>query len=286
VNAPVQSSAPPRTNQQARKTLGRVSQPHCQRPASSLQFWLRIGTVIGVAGCSEDTGQVTFRVTLPEQFSNPPAEMLLTRFYVARIADSLGARANVPKPDFSALESELTDFRPARSEVLDSLQSEWFSVRQGIVHLADSLRDVGRDAPGYAAAYDRLRTLHIQVTSRETDLERRMSQLVSPDRVNLARQAMAAADSLRAWETGALAAFPHLMDSLSGILGSALVLPLPSDGQIKRRLATGRWWVAMRIPHSDNPFLEYYWETSFSLNRLIPVVVPLDERHMTVRWRH
>ncbi len=248
--------------------------------------WLFIGAILGFAGCLENSGHVTVHVTLPPSLSNPTGALLLTRFDLSQVIDSLGTMADVPKPDFSALEEELMDFRPARSEALDSLQSEWFSVRQDVVHLADSLRRIGRDAPGYSAAYDRLRVLHTQVTSRERALEQRMGQLVPASRIDLARRAMGAADSLRAWEHQALAGLPTLLDSLTGDLGPTVIDQLTADGQFERQLATGRWWVAMRISHPTNPFLEYYWETSFTLNRWIPVVVPVSERHMTLRWRH
>ncbi len=248
--------------------------------------WLFIGAILSFAGCRDNSAHVTVRVALPLTLSNPAGELLLTRFDLSRVIDSLSTIADVPKPDFSALEQELMDFRPARSEALDSLQSEWFSVRQDVVRLADSLRRIGRDAPGYSGAYDRLRGLHTQVTSRERALEERMGQLVPASRIQLARRAMAAADSLRAWEDQALAGLPTLLDSLTGALGPAVVVQLPADGRFERELATGTWWVAMRISHPENPFLEYYWETSFTLNRWIPVVVPVNERHMTLRWRH
>lgn len=227
------------------------------------------------------------------RFQPPPAvdpsdvTLVLLPFDLDALIDSVGGASPIPKPDFGDLEREMRGLRTEDPDQVEDLESEWRTLRNRITELADSLGDTERTEPGYAAAYGRLRTLYADLTARESELERRLRALMSSDQVRFAQRALSSSDSLRAWERGALANLPRAIEAESARTGRQTVMIDWAEGTERHEhLAPGRWWVVLRVTHPENTFLEYYWSVPFSVNRLVPVVVPIGPRNTVIRWRH
>ncbi len=202
------------------------------------------------------------------------------------LLDSLERLAGAPKPAFPDLERELEGYTPPDAAAAERLIAQWRRTREPVEALADSLRGMDRDGPGYAESYARFRRLYEALRLEEASLERQYRSLSSAD-TDLARRAAAAADSLRQWEASAFADYETAVRQAEAAAGRVAATGTTDvNGRITIELAPGRWWLVARQPHPTNPFQERYWTVGFSTNRLVPVVVPISHRNVTLRWRH
>lgn len=213
-------------------------------------------------------------------------EILLLPVDVQAILDSLNVAAREPRPEFEQLERELWQYRPANQTAVDSLRREWARARRGVELLADSLSRLPRESAAYDEHYRRFRDLYIGLSKEERAFEIRFRELVGDAR-DLATRAAAASDSLRRWERVAYAPIDSLLVAAAASTDRQdTILFTDQDGRVSLELRPGRWWIVARVPHPENPFLEYYWNVPFVVNPLVPVAVPATERQALERWRH
>ncbi|MCH7876568.1 MAG: hypothetical protein IH965_14895, partial [Gemmatimonadetes bacterium] len=59
-----------------------------------------------------------------------------------------------------------------------------------------------------------------------------------------------------------------------------------ANGRADFVLEPGRWWLVLRVPHSENPFLEYRWEVPLVVRGHRPLRVPIFDNNVEIRWRH
>lgn len=213
-------------------------------------------------------------------------EILLIPVDIESILDSLRGASSEPKPAFDALERELKHYQPANPTAIDSLRAEWARARRDVGLLSDSLSRLPRESSAYATQYRRFRDLYIELSRNERAFELRFRELVGDAR-DLAHRAVAASDSLRRWERSAYAAVDSILEISMRRIGRSDTIVFTDDvGHASLRLLPGQWWLVARVPHPGNPFLEYYWNVPFIVNRLVPVAVPVTQRHVSERWRH
>ena len=195
------------------------------------------------------------------------------------ILDSLERASSEPRPQFPELEAELMGFQRSNPDSIAEFRAGWIDTRNEVARLADSLNEIGRAAPGYAAAYARFRAAYAVLARTEAGLEREMRNELAEDR-ELARRAAAAADSVRRWERKAYRDFAHLTDAFDEVR-------VTTDGTGKARveLATGRWWIVAHAADRENPFLEFSWNIPIVVSAVVPVVVPVASHNVTLRWR-
>jgi len=196
-----------------------------------------------------------------------------------RILDSLERASSEPRPQFPELEAELMGFRRSNPHSIEESRADWINTREEVARLADSLNEIGRAAPGYAAAYARFRTAYAILARTEAGLEREMRNELAEDR-DLARRAAAAADSVRRWERKAYRDFAHLTDAFDDVR-----VTTDSAGNARVELAPGRWWIVAHVADRENPFLEFSWNIPIVVSSVVPVVVPVSSHNVTLRWR-
>ncbi len=230
------------------------------------------------AACSGPNGTLEVRAVLDGTPQNG-LEIAVLPYDAERILDSLERASPDPRPEFSELDATLRAFRRADPDSIAALHSDWTETRQIVDRLADSLNQIGRADPGYAAAYARFRAAYRRLAGTEAGLESRMRTELADDR-DLAQRAAAAADSVRRWERTALRDFSRLTASLEEVL-----VTTDSVGRARFSLSPGRWWVVARVSDPDNPFLEFSWNVPVVVSSLVPIVVPVGDHNVSLRWR-
>ena len=251
-------------------------------PAAGLvtaALWLLAG------GCRQDT-----QITVAAQWDGgqPIADLdvVALPFDPDRILDSLTAAAPTPPPAFPELKQEMEAYTPPADDPYEALNRPWRLLRDSVEALSDSLFAMDRTSPGYAAAYARFRTLYGRLSERAAERDRALRR-VNGDRVALARRAATAADSLRAWEYTAFAAYPELAGEAVVTSGRDVVEGTTVEhGLAVLALAPGRWWLIARTPDVANPFMEYYWSVPATATRVLPIRVPITPANGVRRWRH
>lgn len=236
-------------------------------------------------GCPA-TGDLTIRAR--DESGRPLGGLAVTALPVDadRILDSLEAAASTPRPRFPELEAAMASYRPKERPVFAQLERAWLATRDSVERLADSLRGMNRAAPAYREAYNRLRALYSRLGKLTVERDQAARSLMRNDR-ELAQRAAAAADSLRRWERAAFAAFPDLLTRAVATSGrEPHQLVLDSSGESTVQVQPGRWWLYARLPDSENPFQELYWNTSVTTNRWVPTVALISPRNAKRRWRH
>jgi hypothetical protein len=239
-----------------------------------------------VGGCAG--GDVEVEVHAVSEIGGPLAELEVRAlpFDPDRILDSLGRVALAPRPRFHTLESEMAVYRRPSTEALESLGVEWRTTYDSVVRLADSLRSVSSQSAGYATAYDGLRRLYQRLAQRASDRDAEFQERIGDDR-ELAVRAGAAADTLRAWEREAYAAFPALADSAVARSGRPpRQARTDAGGHLVLTLEPGSWWLIARREKPENPFIEYYWKVGIVLSPVGPKAVPILPDNRVTRWRH
>ena len=203
-----------------------------------------------------------------------------------RLLDSLTAAAATPRPTFAALERQFDSYRLPDAQALRSQDQEWQATRDSVRRLADSLNAAGRDARGYAPAYQRLGELYRRLTQQTAEREARWRDQIGPHR-NLAAEAAAAADSIRAWERVAFADYPMLAELAAlRTWREHHEVVTGANGIARVTLGPGRWWVTARLRDPDNPYQEYFWNIPLVAGRFGPRRVPLPLESAQRRWRH
>ncbi len=201
------------------------------------------------------------------------------------IIDSLG-RFHHPRPSFPALEADVRAYRPSDGTAEVALLDDWRRARAAVDHLTDSLATLDRSTEAYASAYERFRGLYAELAREEAGIERSYRETGGPVR-ELVGRAIAAADSVRAWEALALAPLDSLIDAELATSGRAEHrINLSAGRDTRLRLPPGAWWVLARIPHPENPFLEYFWYVPVRVNTMAPTTVPLRRQNVILRWRY
>ncbi len=230
------------------------------------------------SACAGSQGTVELRADF-EAASLRNHEIVALPYDPERILDSLERASSEPRPQFPELEAELMGFRRSNPDSITEFRADWIDTREEVARLADSLNEIGRAAPGYAAAYARFRAAYTILARTEAGLEREMRNELAEDR-ELARRAAAAADSVRRWERKAYRDFGHLTDAFDEVL-----VRTDSTGKARVELSPGRWWIVARAADRENPFLEYSWNIPIVVSAVVPVVVPVSSRNVTLRWR-
>ena len=206
-------------------------------------------------------------------------EIVALPYNAERLLDSLERVAADPRPDFSELEAELQAYTRKDPDSVAALSSEWADARRAVADLADTLNAMGRGSAGYSRAYGRFRSAYDALSGREAELESRMRRELGSDR-ELALRAGAAADSLRRWEEEAYRDFPDLVAAYDEV-----VTTTDPAGHLTVTLEVGAWWLLARYPHPQNPFVEFAWSVPVVVSSLVPVVAPLANHNVTLRWR-
>ncbi len=239
-------------------------------------------------GCAGDADLI---VRLVRQPGIPVAGLEITVFPVdpEALLDSLAAAARRPRPDFSALEREMANFRGEESRdttgAIHALRA-WDATRDSVEALADTLRALDRASLAYREAYGRLRGLYDRLGQRGAERDRAVRGGSRGER-DLALRAGRAADSLRRWEQVAYADFADRLERAVRQSGRDVrQVATDSAGVAEIALPRGRWWVQARVRDPKNPFLERSWSVPVTLTRLVAVAVPLLERTAITRWRH
>lgn len=237
-------------------------------------------------GCAERAVPIDVHAALSDSEPLVGVEITALPYDPERLLDSLAAADSTPRPDFSALESELLAFhRPPAPATDDETDRAWRATQDTVRRLADSLRRADRRSPGYAAAYGRFRQLYRRLVERAGARDASLRELTADVR-SLAERAGRAADSLRAWERGAYAGF----DSAAALAVRAsgrvtLAVETDADGWARFELPSGDWWLVLRSPHPENPFTEYRWDAPLTVSGF-PIRVPLTLHNARPAWRH
>jgi hypothetical protein len=239
----------------------------------------------GALACSGRAVPVDVRASLGDSAPLAEVEIVALPYDPERLLDSLAAAYPVPRPDFSALEAELREFRRPAVVEEDGAVRALEATRDSVRRLADSLRRVDRRAPGYAAAYGRFRQLYRRLMERSGARDVALRSLTADVR-NLAERAGRAADSLRAWEREAYAGFDSVAAGAEAAAGrSGVSAHTGGDGWGRLRLPPGAWYLVLAVPDPENAFLEYAWDVSVTVAGF-PIRVPLGEDNARRRWRH
>ncbi|MFQ5702554.1 MAG: hypothetical protein ACE5HT_00875 [Gemmatimonadales bacterium] len=213
-------------------------------------------------------------------------EVTAVPFDLQQLYDSLTLAAEVARPSFPELMVELESYRKPEEHQLDALGAAWRETRHSVMQLADSLRLVPNGAPGYAAAYSRLRQKYRDLARRAADRDRAFRKQIGDDH-ELAVRAAAAADRIRAWEKKAFAGLPQIADSASARAGRGWSRNVTdSSGTARMRLSPGKWWFSASYPQRNNPFWEYYWNVPVVLRSIGPTVISLYIGNVGTSWRH
>ena len=245
-------------------------------------------TAIALISTGCQVSQVHIEVHASLQDGQPLAgiEIAAVPFDPDRILDSLTLASSTPRPSFPELEAELRAYRrPAENQIQD-VGTAWRATRDSVRQLADSLNAVGTTSPGYARAYARLREQYRRLAQRAVERDVAFFERIGDDS-RLAVRAAAAADSLRAWEQRAYAAFPAVADFALRHSGRSTHREIANEeGIADFALSPGPWWFIARTTDPNNPFSEYYWSVPAVLRAVGPIRIPLDRRNTTARWRY
>lgn len=203
-----------------------------------------------------------------------------------RILDSLESMADVPRPAFDSLEAAILAFEPSDENAAGEIDAPWLALRDTVSALSDTLSGMDRRTTEYAQVYERFRALYARYTV-STAARDRARRALDGDDVQLVRWAQAAADTLRAWERTAYAGYDDAVAaSIIAARRPAHETITDSRGEARLTLEPGRWWLVVRVPDAENPFLQYYWNVRVRASRWLSATVPLTERNGTRRWRH
>ncbi|MDH3289745.1 MAG: hypothetical protein OEO20_14290 [Gemmatimonadota bacterium] len=236
-------------------------------------------------GCDGET-EILVRAAWEDGRPVPELDITALPFDPDRLLDSLAAIAPNPRPSFTELEQELRAYARPTDDPYEELNRPWRALRDSVVALSDSLFATDREAPHYAAMYERFRRSYARLADRAAERDAAMRQLGASD-LGLARRAQAAADSLRRWEYEAYEGYADAAAAAIAHAG-ARVVETSTDGEGRAVLGVepGRWWLVARLPDPDNPFLEYYWSVAVTVTRLVPVRIPMDPGTGERRWQH
>jgi hypothetical protein len=239
-----------------------------------------------MSACSGAGTRVELHAFLAEGEPIVGMEILSLPFDPDRITDSLTRTANKPRPTFPELRAEMAAYRRPGAARLHEIGTSWRATRDSVKHLADSLNQVSPDAPGYAAAYERLRQKYRRLAQRQAERDVAFREQMGDDR-DLALRASDAADSLRQWESEAYADFPALADSALACSGREPQEGVTdAAGRLTLVLEPGPWWLIARMRDEENPFSERYWNVAVVMSNLGPLRIPLSESNSLRRWRH
>jgi hypothetical protein len=238
------------------------------------------------AGCSPADATVEVVAFLDESGPLVNLEITALPFDPAHILDSLASASPTPKPSFPELEAEMAAYRRPDATQLREIGTAWRVTRDSVARLADSLRLLAPDSPGYSQAYERLRSQYQRLAQRAVERDAQFRAQVGEDR-DLALRASAAADSLRAWEQIAYADFPVLVDSVVARTGHEPQTAVTDEhGVAALVLPPGAWWLVAAMANRDNPFIERHWNVGLTVSAFGPTKIPLFDRNGATRWRH
>lgn len=254
-----------------------------RRPRKALPPWSI--AVLAAAACSDPS-----RVVIEASLGDRPLEGLevaVLPFNPSRVLDSLARSASVERPDFSELEAALLSYRLQDPVRFQASLAAWLAARDSVARLSDSLSTTGsRTDPAYRREYQRFRRAYAELLRAAGQHEGAIRELVEGD-LELARQAAAAADSLRTWELEALLDYPLAAERALRDTGrEGYWLETDHDGSAELTLAPGDWWVLARLPHPENPFAEYRWNVPLSAAWGLPLKAPLDSLNASLKWRY
>lgn len=246
--------------------------------------WPAVAALV-LAACRQDA-----RINVAAAWSDdrPIAELeiLALPFNPDRVLDSLATAAPTPPPVFAELVQEMRTYTIPADDPYAELNRPWLALRDSVAALSDSLMAMERSTPAYAAGYARFRVLYARLADLAAARDRALRE-VNGERVALARRAAAAADSLRAWEYTAYAAYPEAAAEAVIASGRDVVEGVTDrDGMVLLVLDPGRWWLVATWPDETNPFMEYYWNVPVTVTRVIPLRLPLTPELAVRRWRH
>ncbi len=214
------------------------------------------------------------------------ARLVAVPFDPDRILDSLDSMADTPRPTFDSLEAAILAFEPSDENAAGEIDAPWLALRDTVSALSDTLSGMDRRSTEFAQVYDRFRALYARYTVSTAERDRARRALDGDD-VRLVRWAQAAADTLRAWERTAYAGYDDAVAASIIAAGRpAHETITDSHGEARLTLEPGRWWLVVRAPDPENPFLQYYWNVPVRASRWLSAIVPLTERNGTRRWRH
>jgi len=243
-----------------------------------------LGLAAMLLGCASD-GRVAIHAVGEDGRPFAGLEVTALPFDPDGLFDSLAAGAKTPRPSFTDLEAELRDYERPEEDALRRISVGWRATWDSVHTLADSLAGVRPSAPGYGAAYARLREQYRRLAQRAVERDRAFQEQIGDHR-ELATRAAAAADSLRAWEQAVLPAFAEAADTALARSGALIRSATTNQaGAIEIHLPAGAWWLIARQPDPENPFLERYWNIPLVVGMMGPLRVPLDDRNGVVRWR-
>jgi hypothetical protein len=246
---------------------------------------LAVAAPLVLVACTDGPVQVQVRATGEGEAALPGVEITALPYDPTRILDSLAALDSLPRPDFTSLEREVRAFEPPAFAKDDPAVVALAATRDSVRRLADSLRAIGRTAPAYGTAYGRFRALYRRLVDRAAARDASLRE-VTADVRSLAERAGRAADSLRAWEQDAYGGYDSAAALALAASGrTALTATTGPDGWADFELPRGRWWLLLRLPHPENPFLEYRWRVPV-VAAGFPFRVPLSSANWQVEWRH
>jgi hypothetical protein len=240
-----------------------------------------------LASCGGSDGLLT--VVVSHADGRPAAGVVVTAvpFDLQGLLDSLTEVAPTSPPDFRDLEGELAAFQPDTTELATrQVDAPWAALRDSTRALSDSLFALDRTDPGYAAAYDRFRTMYQRLTRESAARDRAMRDLGASD-LALARRARAAADSLRGWEAVAFGEYETLAAAALQRSGRyARTARTDEEGVVILELDAGMWWIVAEQPDTSSPFMEYRWYRQVLLTNWLPFRLPLGGDNVERVWRH
>jgi hypothetical protein len=231
--------------------------------------------------------RIEVRVRYPDEAPVVNLEITALPFDRDALRDSLATASEVPRPKFADLESELASYALPDLSGLEEALSPWQAIYDSVRLLSDSLNSHGPDgSTQYANAYARLRAQYQRLAQNTVQRDAAMREQIGDDR-DLAMRVAAAADSLRAWERTALAAYPELADSVMARDGRTLRrATTDANGITEFTLAPGRWWFVARYIDPENPFREYYWNVGVRVRWIGSKSVPLFDGNGVSGWRY
>lgn len=246
-----------------------------------------VSCTLSLAGCLPSEYDIEVRIQYPDGIALADVEITALPFDRDAIRDSLASASQVPRPQFRDLETELAAYEFPDLSDLDQTLSPWQAIHDSVRHLADSLNGAGPDSSEqYARVYGRLRDQYQRLAQSTVQRDAAMREIVGDDK-DLAMRVTAAADSLRAWESAALASYPDLADSAIARSGRTIHSAKTDEGGlVDFTLAPGRWWFIARWPDPANPFREHYWNVGVRVRLIGSKSVILYEGNGTGRWRY
>jgi hypothetical protein len=198
---------------------------------------------------------------------------------------------------FDSLEAAYAEPEPAippevlrQQQVVQTAQVEWrraeerwTTVRDSLRTLSDGLQRMGqqglRGTPQYRQAFEQFGRLEDEEGRVKATMDAAFARFDQ-----LQRSALAQADSIRvvreAWAERAFADFDRVVaDRLRGTNREEVVDTTGSDGVVRTRVPSGRWWVYARYAM---PYQELYWNIPVEVSGDSTGVV-LNEQNAEVR---